>query len=81
MASYTHEGSRMKTGEHHINWPYHLRRECCRTGCRRKATQRIWFSRYSRSGTEVNRTYACATHAAWWTVGFYNIRIGQALDL
>jgi hypothetical protein len=66
----------MDPREQHINRPYHLRGECCRTSCRRVATRRIHFFSYPDRNNR-NTTYACAEHAKWWVTGFHDLPLGR----
>lgn len=69
----------MRPGEHHINRPYHLRGECCRTSCRRVATFRIHFYSYRNDFEKHNSrngTYACSEHGDWWTKGISGMSLG-----
>ncbi len=65
----------MDSREQHINHAYHLRRECCRNGCRRVATSRVDFFGY-RFDNERDTTYACTDHARWWATGLHGMPLG-----
>ncbi len=65
----------MRPQEQHINHAYHNRAECCRKGCRRKATERIHFYSY-KAANDRNMTYACADHGRWWITGLHGLPLG-----
>ncbi len=76
----------MDSREQHINHAYHLRRECCRNGCRRVATNRIDFFGYrfdKERGFDKERdsTYACPDHAKWWTTGINGMMLGTRVRI